>query len=365
MVRSPRTGMLKMLAEIAKTTGQRLCIVPLSITYEKLKEIEDYKKEQNGEKQPESKHFLRKVFGLFNANYGPVYVRFSQPIYLNTKFPEETALKIAEYQEKSTVISFSSIFATLFLCFDSLSINELVGRMEKTVEILNSLPYIKTAYALNNLDVNCSKLTNTLLKKGNLLILDKNAENKKFQIAKEAVSEFSFYKNSTAFAFAPFFCELFRGSELYPFVSEFLENTIMGYYESLNSEYKIDMDTIPDWFQEMLVRFFADKFDLLQQTIEVLKQPEILKNPPLNHTNLVKIILPKILPEIPSTTADDIFEILFFIEKKEIIDENHSSLNSVSAQEYSEKIEKIRYYSNPDNIRKSAAVEIAPQIFSG
>ena len=256
MVRSPRTGMLKMLAEITKATNRKLYIVPVSITYEKLKEIEDYSREKQGVKQPESEHFLKKVFTLFRANYGPVYVRFSQPILLNTKFTDETAMKIAEVQEKSSVISFSAILSSVLLAFETLTIKDLVERMEKTVEIIRTLPGIETAYALNNLDVNCSKLVGILLKKGDLILKSKKSEGtRELTVAKESIPEFSFYKNSAAFAFAPFFCELFRDTELYSFVSEFLENTIMGYYESINSENQIDVSTLPDWFKTMLRRF--------------------------------------------------------------------------------------------------------------
>ena len=343
MVRSPRTGMLKMFSDIAKSADRKLYVVPVSITYEKLKEIEDYNKEKQGAKQPESEHFLKKVFALFRADYGPVYIKFSQPIYLNTKFTEETALKIAEVQEKSSVISFSAVFSALFICFDSLSINELVDRMEKTVEILHTLPYIQTAYALNNLDVNCSKLTGTLLKKGDLVPADKNSgENRKFSISKDSASEFSFYKNSAAFAFAPFFCELFRKTDLYQFVSEFLENTIMGYYESINSENPIDVSSLPEWFRTMLYRFFADKFTIFGKILEIIPKHGFFGTGKVTHSEIVAKLLPEVSAETATATADDIFEMLFFLEKKGVIAENLSSFDAVSAQELADKVKILQ-----------------------
>ncbi|MBP5406530.1 glycerol-3-phosphate acyltransferase [bacterium] len=343
MVRSPRTGMLKMLSDIAKTANRKLYVVPVSITYEKLKEIEDYNKEKQGTKQPESEHFLQKVFALFRANYGPVYIRFSQPIYLNTKFTEETALKIAEVQEKSSVISFSAIFSAVFMGFDSLSIKELVERMEQTVEILHTLPGIETAYALNNLDVNCSKLVGILLKKGDLILKNKNhPENQLFAISRNSISEFSFYKNSAAFAFAPFFCELFRETGLYNFVSEFLETTIMGYYESLYSEQKIEVAALPDWFKTMLHSFFADKFIIFGKILDFIKKPDFFKDKDLNHTAIVSTLLPKISAEIPTATADDIFEMLSFLEKKEVITDGLTRANETIANDFLNKINIIR-----------------------
>lgn len=344
MVRSPRTGMLKMLAEITKATNRKLYIVPVSITYEKLKEIEDYSREKQGVKQPESEHFLKKVFTLFRANYGPVYVRFSQPIYLNTKFTEETALRIAEVQEKSSVISFSAVFSAVFMAFESLTIKELIERMEHTVEILHTLPYIETAYALNNLDVNCSKLVGILLKKGDLIQKNKHhEENHELTISKDSIPEFSFYKNSAAFAFAPFFCELLRDTELYSFVSEFLENIIMGYYESLNSEYKIDITALPDWFKTMLRKFFEDKFAILGTVLELLGEGNILKEEKSRHSEIVKKLLPKVSEKIPSATADEIYEMLFFLEKKNVIKDDLSSFDETAAQEISSKIKDLEF----------------------
>ena len=342
MVRSPRTGMLKMLAEITKATNRKLYIVPVSITYEKLKEIEDYSRDKQGVKQPESEHFLKKVFTLFRANYGPVYVRFSQPIYLNTKFTEETALRIAEMQEKASVISFSAIFSAVFMGFESLSIKELIERMEQTVEILRTLPDIETAYALNNLDVNCSKLTSTLLKKGDLIQKGKHhEENQELTISKDSIPEFAFYKNSAAFAFAPFFCELFRDTELYSFVSEFLENTIMGYYESINSENQIDVSALPDWFKTMLRRFFADKFAILDKILELIPKLNLFEEKNLHHTTIVQRLLPKISAEIPSATADEIYEMLFFLEKKGVLKENLTIFDKELSLELTDKIKNL------------------------
>lgn len=344
MVRSPRTGMLKMLAEITKATNRKLYIVPVSITYEKLKEIEDYSREKQGVKQPESEHFLKRLFTLFRANYGPVYVRFSQPILLNTKFTEETAARIAEVQEKSSVISFSAVFSAVFMGFESLTIKELIERMEQTVEILHTLPDVQTAYALNNLDVNCSKLVGILLKKGDLIQKGKHhEENQELTISKDSIPEFSFYKNSAAFAFAPFFCELFRDTELYTFVSEFLENTIMGYYESINSENQIDVSALPDWFKTMLKRFFADKFAILGKILELLPKLNLFEEKNLRHTTIVQRLLPKISAEITSATADEIYEMIFFLEKKGVIKDDLSSFDENAAKEIINKIRNIGF----------------------
>lgn len=330
MVRSPRTGMLEMLAEITRSSNRNLYIVPVSISYEKLKEIEDYQKEQTGVKAPESEHFLQKVFALFKANYGPVYIRFSQPIYLKSKFTEETAFKIAELQERSSVVTFSSLFSALFFCFEKLEIKELLERMEFCVETLKRLPYIQVASALKNLDVNCSKMTGVWVKKGILEVV--LPEKKSFKLVKEAIYKISFYKNSIAFALAPFFCEILKNSKHFQLVSQFLETIIMGYYQSLNREYEIEGDSLPEWFKIMLYNFFADKFLLLRKTISLLiENKEKIGDSCKTHTALVEFLNPFLILEIAAATKDEIFEAIFFLEKRGILSENLSKLDEPSA----------------------------------
>ncbi|HDT11285.1 MAG TPA: hypothetical protein ENN58_00955, partial [bacterium] len=230
MVRSPRIGMLKMLAENSKSAGRKLYVVPVSVTYEKLKEVEDYKKERNGYKIPEKENFFSRLKTLLKTRYGPVYIRFSRPIYLSSKFNEQTAFRIAEYQERATVISFSALFSTVFLCQKELNSNEVIEKMEYCVNELKQLPFVITAPALANLDVNCSRLIRRLVKKGDILDPDKNGT---FVLSPDAVHEFNYYKNSIAFAFSYFFASLLEGNENRGFAVEFLETFIKGFNSTM------------------------------------------------------------------------------------------------------------------------------------
>ena len=115
----------------------------------------------------------------------------------------------------------------------------------------------------------------------------------------------------------------------------------MGYYESLNSEYKIDVSTLPDWFKTMLKRFFADKFTILGKILELLPKLNLFEEKNLRHTTIVQRLLPKISAEIPSATADEIYEMLFFLEKKCVIKDDLSSFDEAAAQEISSKINSL------------------------
>ncbi|HNZ53029.1 MAG TPA: glycerol-3-phosphate acyltransferase [bacterium] len=332
MVRSPRMGMLKMLSETAKSTSRKLYVVPVSITYEKLKEIEEYKKERTGEKTPESDNFFQRLRNLFKVNYGPVYIRFARPVYLGSKFSAETAYRIAEIQEKSSVISFSSIFSTLFLSFSELSSSQIVERMEFINSELQKLSYIQTSTSLDNLDVNCSKLLRKLVKKGDIRLVPPRKEF--FSLSPEAVSEFSFYKNSVAFAFAPFFCLLFEGSQTHPFISEYLEIAIMGYNRQLKPETAVNTADYPEWFVILLKKFFFEKFVLLKILIEAMKNRSDLFGKTVTHTELVEKLFPHLTAEIQNVSKDQLFELIFFLEKKSVLTNNLTDFNSDLADKF-------------------------------
>lgn len=332
MVRSPRTGMLKMLAETGRSQSRKLYVVPVSITYEKLKEIEEYKHERHGVKAPESDNFFKRSAALLKFNYGPVYIRFARPVYLSPKFTDETAYRIAETQEKSTVISFSSLFSTMFLSFDSLSSSALVERMEFVNNELQKLSYLKTSDSLDNLDVNCSKLLRKLVKKGDIVQTGENKE--LFRLAKDAVPEFSYYRNSAAFAFAPFFCLLFEGSDRYDFISEYLEIAIMGYARHMKPSERSDPKEYPEWFKSLLRVFFIDKFILLKKLLETVETKGDLLSSKGSHAAFVDSIFSDLAAATGHVTKDEIFEIIFFLEKKSVLTNNLNDFNSTLAEKF-------------------------------
>jgi len=336
-VRSPRTGMLKMLSEIGKETGRKLYVVPVSITYEKLKEIEDYQLEKDGIKVPEKKNFYRRLKKILHVNYGPAYVRFARPIYLSSKYTPEMALRIAEAQEKSTVISFSSLFSTMFLCFNELEEKQLVERMEYCCAQFNRLKYIQTARSLERTEKNVKKLLKKLLKKGDVVETSKNAG--RYNVSSRASQEFSYYKNSIAFAFAPFFCELMGISEESTFVSEYLEAVIMGFNEASPKPEMLIEEKTPAWFKELLGKFFMTRFEILGRVSSLLFEYD-LNGQEHTFSALVDKIFPVIGKEFKTVTADEIYEILFFLEKKSVL------LNNLSAFNKKENAEIVRQVSS-------------------
>ncbi|MGI6395249.1 MAG: 1-acyl-sn-glycerol-3-phosphate acyltransferase [bacterium] len=332
MVRSPRMGMLKMLSEISRTTNRKLYVVPVSITYEKLKEIEEYKKERTtGKKTAESDNFFQKLIGLFKINYGPVYIRFARPVYLSGKFSAETAYRIAETQEKSSVISFSSIFSSLFLTFKELSSSQIVERMEFIHNEIQKLSYIQTSKSLESLDVNCSKLLRKLVKKGDMLLIPPQKE--LFSLSSGAVSEFTFYKNSLAFALAPFFVLLFEDSPHYSFVEEYLEIAIMGYNRKLKPEKPVDVSSYPEWFLFFLKKFFLEKFLILSKSTSCLKANHSSFDKKATHSQLIDKTFDLISADFANVPKEQLFELIFFLEKKSVLTNYLSDFNSDLADE--------------------------------
>ena len=321
-VRSPRTGMLKMLSEIGKETSRKLYVVPVSITYEKLKEIEDYQAEQKGAKIPENKNFYRRFKRIMHVNYGPAYIRFARPVYLSSKYTLETALRVAEAQEKATVVSFSSLFSTMFLCFENLSKQELIERMTYCASQLDRLKYTKTARSLERVENNAPKLLEKLIKKGDV----ESAGVNKFSLSPKAVAEFSYYKNSIAFAFAPFFCEMMKDRVAVQFVCDYLETVIMGFNASSSKPEILIDERTPDWFRNLVGKFFITRFEVLKAVTDVLSGCDLIEKGH-SYSSLVEKIHPQVIKDYKTVTADEIYEILFFLEKKDVLLNNLSAFN--------------------------------------
>ena len=323
-VRAPRTGMLKMLSEIGKETGRKLYVVPVSITYEKLKEIEDYQAEQKSVKVPEKKNFYKRFKKIMHVNYGPAYVRFARPVYLSSKYTLETALRVAEAQEKATVISFSSLFSTMFLSFDDISPKELSERMKYCSSQLDRLKYVKVARSFERVDKNSAKLLTKLIKKGD--IIQSGAEKERYSLDKNAVAEFSYYKNSISFVFAPFLCEMINERSESDIITDYLETVIMGFNSaSPKPEHLID-DKTPDWFKDLVGKFFITRFEVLRKATIILTDFDLTKKE-YSYSSLVEKIHPLVIKEYKTVTADEIYEILFFLEKKNVLLNNLSAFN--------------------------------------
>jgi len=333
LVRSPRIGMLKMLSEISKESSRKLYVVPVTITYEKLKEIEEYKHEGTAGKKPESDNFFTRLGNLLSINYGPVYIRFARPVYLSTKFSVETAFRIAETQEKQTVISFSSVFSTLFLTFENITSRELVERMEFICDELQKINYVRTATSLKNLDVNCSKLLSKLVKKGDIIQTSVD-EREAFSLKDRAVPEFLFYKNSISFAFAPLFCLISKDLSSNDLIIEFLENVIMGFNRPMLLGLEIDTSNYPEWFNKTVKRFFFEKFSSLKNLLEILLSNDDIFTKQLSRTDFVDRIFPAVNKKIRTFTKDELFEAIFFLEKKTVLTNNLTDLNRELAESY-------------------------------
>jgi 1-acyl-sn-glycerol-3-phosphate acyltransferase len=338
MVRSPRTGMLKMLAENGKTAERKLYVVPVSVTYEKLKEVEEYRKELVGRKMPEKENFFSRLRTLLKTRYGPVYIRFARPVYLGGKFNEQTAFRIAEYQERATVISFSALFSTVFLSSKELSSNDVIEKMEYTSTKLKELPFVITAPAIDNLDVNCSRLIRRLVRKGDMSESDKKGN---FILKEEAHHEFSYYKNSIAFAFAYFFASFLEGNKSRDFAVEFLETYIKGYNHALVPQGALDTEKSEAWFKKMVLSFFKESFFLLDGVLcELMRSGSGPEHE--SRSGLAEKLIASLSGKTDMVSIDEIFEIIFFLEKKSVLINNLKEIDNDTAEVVAEDIRKIR-----------------------
>ena len=64
----------------------------------------------------------------------------------------------------------------------------------------------------------------------------------------------------------------------------------------------------------------------------------ILKEEKSRHSEIVKKLLPKVSEKIQSATADEIYERLFFLEKKGVLKENLTIFDKGLSQEFINKI---------------------------
>ncbi len=91
----------------------------------------------------------------------------------------------------------------------------------------------------------------------------------------------------------------------------------------------------------MLRKFFEDKFAIFGTVLELLGDGGILKEEKSRHSEIVKKLLPKVSEKIPSATADEIYEMLFFLEKKGVLKENLTIFDKELSQELTDKIKAL------------------------
>ena len=85
----PKLGLLQWVVDACqRASAEDALLVPVSISYDQIPEIDDYIAMQRGlVKQKESlKWFVDYIAGM-KARYGKVYVRFAEPIALSDKMP--------------------------------------------------------------------------------------------------------------------------------------------------------------------------------------------------------------------------------------------------------------------------------------
>ncbi len=319
-VRYPRRGVLQMLSEIRGRSGNRTYVVPVSITYEKLKEIEEFEKETHKGKEAEKKNFFKKIMSLFRARYGPVYINFASPVYLSGKWRDNFPEDISFLLEQQSYISFSSIFAVTFLYTDGVTVGNMIERMKYTVSLFSSIPGINMAPALERLSDNVPKLMRIMAESGKIsTVVEKKVF---FKINNRAKKEFCYHKNGAAFVLAHFFANsvLTKSEESFP--SEYLSFIIRGYRHSTKIASVIAGKELEKWFIKAVNRYFEPYFRLVFDSLKIFeKEKEKIVFKSTSHA--VRFLKQKLVGEPGGTmTVDDLYDTVLFLKKKNVLSDS-------------------------------------------
>ncbi len=309
-VRNARTGILKMLSKIKKETKRRIYIIPISISYEKLKEIENYELEIKYGKEEEKKNFFTKIKSLFTAKYGPAYIRFGTPMYLGNKITSQFVEELSYRQEKESIITFSSVVASFLLINRNLSGLELTQKTLYLAKILKQQQNLHISKALEMAEINIPRLIHKLSNTKKIIYLADDSDN--FMLSSVAEKEFLFYKNTLAFALVPFLIEFTDNQKIKEFFNNFFNILIKGFKKDT---LPVKIETYPNWFKYFIFKFFVDYVKLLTIILEILVARETPSG--FSSTKKIVIFLKRKLEKYTILfSEDDIFEIVLFIKKQ-------------------------------------------------
>lgn len=339
-VRAARTGLINMLSEIKRKTRRRIYIVPVSITYEKLREIQEYKKEQAEGKTPEKTGFLPRMLSLFRMHYGQAYLTFGNAVYLKGNVTDDFSKEIAYILEKQSFLSFSSLFATLFLSEPEINGLTMIKRMEHILSLLSRIKTLRIARPLFSLDTNVPRLIERMCNSGQ--IAEVKGKKNFYRLKEDAKEEFTFYKNNGSFIFAPFFfsavSQLDTMPEVRDFAADYLESIIQGFKKSDSYKEYIKPEDIPPWLTSLLCLFFLSYFEHLEQIINILKErkPEPAADGPETRGDIIVYISSCLSRKKITAHDEEIYETVLFLEKFEIINNlfaiNQEIIDTVSVK---------------------------------
>lgn len=120
----PKLGLLGIMVDcLTKTKLYEATFLPVSISYEKLMEANEYRRElEGGEKQKESRRDIFRSLGLLRKRYGRVFVNFDEPISFvdfynqgQSDLVKSLAHKIISGIQNCTVVTPTSLVATALL----------------------------------------------------------------------------------------------------------------------------------------------------------------------------------------------------------------------------------------------------------
>ncbi len=315
-VRAPRTGVLSMLADIKKRSGRRIYIVPVSITYEKLREVQQYQAEVSRAKEPERQGFLRKALGLFRTSSGPAYVSFGTPLYLPGVITDDFPLEVAYRIERGGHVGFSGLFASFFATGDELFAPALARRLEHLAALLAKSGRYQLAPALQHADLNVPRLVEKL--RGSGQIVESSRREHCYRLRDDARHEFAYYRNTAAFALAPLFLLLFDAPEEVRDASRrYLEAVIQGYRVGDRLDDVLSPADADPWVQSMLCRVFLPSFELLESAIAFFRGNKLHFE---SRTDAVHHLARLFARRRMVFSPDELYDVLTYLGERGVID---------------------------------------------
>ena len=94
----PRYGLLKYVLEAAQATGtQDINVVPVAVSYDLMRDVEDYASEQAGRpKQPESLKWFVGYLSSLRRPMGRMYLNFGEPVVLEQPPDPEDSIALSK-----------------------------------------------------------------------------------------------------------------------------------------------------------------------------------------------------------------------------------------------------------------------------
>lgn len=210
----PRYGLLRYVADAAVHARQsRVMLVPVSISYDQLPDVDDLIAEQRGaRKQKESYGWLRRYIDALSRPYGRIHVRFGQEIPVLEDMAEARELSELELQKRAFAVAVEAnrvtpITATSLITFAlmgqgdrAMTIRELTYDLKALSAYVRALGFPLTGEFAGSSAGQLDDVLRSLARNGVLNAYHEGVE-PVFAIAGSARSAAAYYRNTSVHFF--------------------------------------------------------------------------------------------------------------------------------------------------------------------